>query len=58
MFAGDEEGAALVNLTEKVAGTEIAVFNPEITGLNRLEDGPEQRALLRMAIFAREDIGD
>src|SRR5215470_13367330 len=58
MFAGHAEGASLVDLTEKGASTEMAVFNPEITGLNRVQDGPEQRAFLRMTIFARNDIGD
>src|SRR6267143_6851825 len=58
MFAGHAEGASLVNLTEKGAGTEIAVFNPEVAGLNRVQDCPEQRAFLRMAIFAWKDIGD
>src|SRR5215510_7630152 len=58
MFARNAEGASLVDFTEKGAGTKIAVFNPEITGLNRIQDGPEQRAFLRMPIFAREDIGD
>ena len=58
MCARNAEGASLVDLTEKGAGTEIAVFNPEVTGLNRVQDGPEQRAFLRMAIFARKDIGD
>src|SRR6266446_7125393 len=58
MFASNEEGASLIDLTEKGAGTEIAVFNPEVPGLNRVQDGPEQRAFLRMAIFARKDIGD
>src|SRR6266705_79508 len=58
MFAGHAEGASFVNLTEKGAGTEIAVFNPEVTGLNRVQDGLEQRAFLRMAIFAWKDIGD
>jgi hypothetical protein len=58
MFAGHAEGASLVDLTEKGASTEIAVFNPEVTGLNRVQDCPEQRAFLRMAIFAWKDIGD
>src|SRR2546423_12706355 len=58
MFARNAEGASFVDLTEEGAGTEIAVFNPEVTGLNRVQDGPEQRAFLRMAIFARKDIGD
>src|SRR6266851_3882831 len=57
MFAGHAEGASLVNLTEKGAGPEIAVFNPEVAGLNRGQDCPEQRAFLRMAIFAWQDIG-
>src|SRR4029453_2116268 len=58
MFAGHAEGASLVDLTEQSAGTEIAVCNPEVTGLNRVQDGPEQRAFLRMAIFAWKDISD
>src|SRR5215467_9440298 len=58
MFARHAEGASLVDLTEKGAGTEIAVFNPEVTDLNRVQDGPEQRAFLRMAIFTGKDIGD
>src|SRR6516162_9152027 len=58
MCARNAEGASLVDLTEKGAGTNIAVFNPEITGLHRVQDSPEPRAFLRMTIFAREDIGD
>jgi hypothetical protein len=58
MFAGNAEGASLVDLTEQVAGTAMAVFTPEVTGLHRVQDGPEQRAFLRMAIFAGNDIGD
>src|SRR6266581_7920211 len=58
MFASNAEGASLVDLTEKGAGTEIAVFKPEVTGLDRVQDCPEQRAFLRMAIFAWNDIGD
>ena len=40
MFAGDEEGPPLVDVTEKVSGTKIAVFNPEITRLHRLQKAP------------------
>ena len=58
MFARHAEGASLGDLTEKGASTEIAIFNPEVAGLNRVQDGPEQRAFLRMAIFARKDISD
>jgi hypothetical protein len=58
MLAADEEGASLVNVTEKVAGAKIAVFNPQIPGLHRLEAWPKQRAFLRMAVFTGEDIGD
>jgi hypothetical protein len=36
MFAGHAEGASLVDRTEKGTDTEIAVFNPEVTGLNRV----------------------
>src|SRR5262252_6374107 len=58
MFAGHAEGASLVELTEQGAGTKMAVFNPEGTGLNRVQDGPAQRAFLRMAICTGTDIGD
>src|SRR2546428_1807337 len=58
MCAGHAEGASLVELTEKGAGTEIAVFHPEGTGLNRGQDCPKQRGCLRMAICAWTDIGD
>ena len=58
MFAGDEEGAPVVTLTEQVSGTKIAVFHPQITGLNGVQKQPEQRAFLRIAIFTRKDIGD
>src|SRR6267142_1623065 len=57
MCTGDEEGAQVVDLTEKIPGTKIAVFHPQITGLYRLEERPEQRAFLSMAVFARKDIG-
>src|SRR5258705_9417930 len=57
MCTGDEEGAQVVDLTEKIPGTKIAVFNPQITGLYRLEERPEQRAFLSMAVFAGKDIG-
>ena len=36
MFAGDEERLPLVNVTQKVSRTKIAVFNPEIARLHRL----------------------
>src|SRR5262245_62615455 len=58
MFAGDEAGAAGVDVTEKGSGTKIAVFNPEITSLHRVQKRPEQRAFLRMAVFTRQDISD
>ena len=58
MFAGDEEGPPVVNVTEKVSGTKIAVFNPQITGRHRVEKGAEQRPFLSMAIFTGKDIGD
>ena len=57
MFTGDEEGPAVVDVTEKVSGAKIAVFNPQITRLHRLEKRPEQRAFLGMAIFTGKDIG-
>jgi hypothetical protein len=58
MFAGDEAGASVVDVTEKGSGTKIAVCNPEITGLHRVQKRPEQRAFLRMAVFTRHDISD
>src|SRR5215510_4021041 len=57
MCAGDEERLPLVDGTKKVSRTEIAVFNPEITRLHRLQKRSEQRAFLRMAIFTGQDIG-
>lgn len=57
-MAADEEGAQIVNVTEEVSGTKIAVFNPQITGLHCLKEWPKQRAFLRMAVFTGEDIGD
>src|SRR5215471_4638617 len=50
LCARNAEGAALVDLTEQGAGTKIAVFNPAITGLPRVQDGPEQRAFRRMPL--------
>src|SRR5687768_10593955 len=58
MFAGDEKGPAVVDVTQKVARTKIAVFNPESARLHRLEQGAEQGAFLRMAIFTGKNIGD
>ena len=58
MFAGDEKGASIVDLTEKAPGTTIPIFDPQITGLHRFEPLTEQRAFLRIAIFTRKDIGD
>jgi hypothetical protein len=42
MFAGDEEGITVVDLTEKVSGTKITVCNPHIAGLNGLQKGAER----------------
>jgi len=36
----------------------MAVFHPEVTGLTRVHDCPAPRAFLRMAIVARQDLGD
>ncbi len=58
MFAGDEKGVSLVDLTENVPGTTIAIFDPHITDLHRFEPLTEQRAFLRIALFTRKDIGD
>src|SRR5215813_9309893 len=49
MFTGDEEGASVGDVTQKVARTKIAVCNPQVTGLYRLEQRAEQRPFLSMA---------
>lgn len=54
----DQERLSAVNLTEKFSGAEMAIFNPQITGFNRLEHRPKQRAFLSGAILTRKHIGD
>ncbi len=58
VLANHEEAAARVHLTEKRAGTKIAICDPQITASTVSKHRPEQRALLRMPIFTRKDIGD
>src|SRR5215471_18219095 len=58
MLANHEETAARVQLAQKCAGTKIAIGNPQIIRRDYLEHRPQQRALLRMPIFTRKDIGD
>lgn len=56
MRTDHEEAPSRVDLGEKGTGTKIAIGNPEIIPLDAREDRPEERALLRMAIFAGKDI--
>ena len=58
MLANHEEATTCVHLTEKRTGTKIAIGNPQIIRRDRFEYRPQQRALLRMPIFTRKDIGD
>jgi hypothetical protein len=58
MLPDDKEAPAPVGLGEKRSGTKIAVGNPQIIWLDTLEHRPEQRALLRVAIFTRKDLGN
>ena len=57
MFTGHKERLSGVDLAEKLTGAKIAIFNPQVTCLHRLEHVSEQRALLGMAIFTRKNIG-
>ena len=54
MFAGDEKGPAVVDVTQKVARTKIAVFDPQITRLHRLEQRAEQASVPAHGHFHRE----
>src|SRR5262245_60427474 len=58
MLANHEEAPTRVQLTEKRARTKITIRNPQIIRRDRGEHRPQQRALLRMPIFTRKDIGD
>src|SRR5215468_8286349 len=58
MLANNEETAACVYLTQKRAGTKITISNPQILCGDCFEHRSQQRALLRMPIFTRKDIGD
>ncbi len=58
MFTDDKEAAASGGLGEKSSGTNMAIGNPQIVSFDGLEHRAKQRALLRMAIFTRQDIGD
>src|SRR5919199_2241722 len=58
MLANHEEAPTRVHLTEKRAGTKIAIGDPQIIHRDRVKHRSQQRALLRMPIFTREDIGD
>src|SRR6266508_5633191 len=56
MLPNDKARPAMIDVAQKVPRTEIAIGNPEVTRLHRLEDATEQRALLGMAIFARKNV--
>lgn len=56
VFSDDKGSPPRVNVAEKLTRTEVAIGNPEVTRLHRLEDAPEERSLLGMAIFTRKDI--
>ena len=58
MLTRNEPGASASMRTEKGTGTKVAVLNPEVVRLHRLQDLAEQRAFLRMAIFTGKDITD
>ena len=55
MLARNEPGAADIKPVQKGTRTEIAVLDPEVIGLHSFQHRPEQRALLRMAIFTGKD---
>jgi len=56
VFPDDKAGAPRVHVAQQVPRTEVAIGHPQVTRLHRLEDTTDQRALLRMAIFARANI--
>ena len=56
MLAYDETSATPVDVTEQGTRAEVAIGNPEITGVDRLAQRAKQRALLGMAIFTGKDI--
>src|SRR6266702_2791645 len=58
MFTDHEAASPRVDLGEKGAGTKIAIGDPQIIPRDARKDRPEERALLRMAIFTGKDIGD
>ena len=58
MLANNEETTARVHLSQKRAGTKIAISDPQIIRLYCREYRSQQRALLRMPIFTWKDIGE
>ena len=56
MLTGDETGPSIVDLAQKGAGTKVPVLNPEIAYAHGLQDQPQHRAFLGMAIFTGEDV--
>jgi hypothetical protein len=58
MLANNEEATARIHLTQKCAGTKMAIGNPQIIRRDCREHRSQQRALLCMTIFTGKDIGD
>jgi len=56
MLPNDTAGSSMIDVAQQVPRTKVAIGNPEVTRLHRLEDTTEQRALLGMAIFARKNV--
>ena len=52
----DKGGSTRVNVAEKVPRTKVAIGDPEVTRLHRTQYRGEQRALLGVSIFTRNDI--
>ena len=58
MLPDYEKGPVAIELSEKLAGTKVAIGNPEIARLGGSQERFEQRTILGMAICTRHHIGD
>ena len=58
MLPDHEKGPVAIEFSEKLAGTKVAIGNPEIARLGGSQERFEQRTLLGMAIFTRHHVGD
>ncbi len=56
MFADDEEPQLLGDAQQKPLEAEVAIGHPQRACGDQIEDGIDQRPLLGMAIFARDDV--